>query len=336
MRPDLRPYFFTIIVNTIKKVEVGMMSMKTRILLLIVILTLLAGCARGPVIPAEPAEIRETITLYYGDDGNEKLVEEEREIVYLQEDDRYQAAIEGLIRGPQTTGYRANISQQTRVYGTILQDDAILINLSREFAQFGGSVAEIVGVLSVVNTLTQFEGIERVKILVEGEEMIGPSGEPYGFMAKFNQELAEAVEEKTVILYFANADATLLVAEERNVAFQLNTPLDERLKRILEELIRGPQNAALGVTIPPEVRVLSLEMRDRLALINFSEEMHTRHAGGATGEAMTILSIVNTLTEFETVEFVQMNVDGAPMNIEHVILDAPVQRNEEMISREGQ
>ena len=45
--------------------------------------------------------------------------------------------------------------------------------------------------------------------------------------------------------------------------------------------------------------------------------------GGAAGETMTITSIVNTLTEFAGVDLVAITVAGKPLNIEHVILDAP-------------
>jgi germination protein M len=312
------------------------MQKKTAVLVLGLAAALLFCGCRGPAAPTEPQEVRETVRLYYGDQGNEQLVSEEREIVYPQGEDRYRAALEALIEGPRTQGYRANIAPETRVYGTIRQDGALLANLSREFQQFGGSVAETVAVLSVVNTLTQFEGIERVKILVEGEELIGPSGEPRGFMERFDPDLSQAADEQTVILYFANPDATALLPEERVMAFALNASLAQRLQAILEELIRGPQSEGRAPTIPQEVRVLEVNFAEQLATVNFSAEMHTRHSGGAAGEAMTILSIVNTLTEFTAVRFVQMNVEGAPMNIEHVILDAPVQRNEAIIIREGQ
>jgi germination protein M len=49
-------------------------------------------------------------------------------------------------------------------------------------------MAELFSIGSIVNTLTQFEGVNKVKILVEGEEFIGPSGEPLGFMTEYPLE----------------------------------------------------------------------------------------------------------------------------------------------------
>lgn len=67
--------------------------------------------------------------------------------------------------------------------------------------------------------------------------------------------------------------------------------------------------------------------------VDFSNEMHTKHWGGATGEAMTIASIVSTLTEFYDIDQVMMTVEGNPLAIEHMILEEPLSRNEEMIQK---
>ena len=308
------------------------MQKKILLMLVIIFALLLAGCPRGA--PEQPPQetTTETVTLTYGDEGNEELVTEEREITYPTGADRYQAALEALIAGSETAGYTANISSETKVYGTIRQNDALIVNVSEEFARFGGSVAEIVAVASVVNTLTQFEGIKRVKILVEGEEFIGPSGEPRGFMAPFSTEEPTASTEE-VILYFAQPDATAVSPEQRNIIVSPETGIEGRIRLVVEELIRGPEQTNLIRTIPAEARVLGVTVNDNTATINFSEEMQTRHPGGAAGENMTILSIANTVTEFPGIEFVMMQVEGAPMNIEHVVLDAPVERDEEQIKR---
>lgn len=307
------------------------MRNKTLLILLLICALLLTGCPRrAPEQP--PQETTETVTLTYGDTGNEELVTEEREIRYPAGSDRYQAALEALIAGPETQGYTANISPETKVYGTIRQNDALIVNVSEEFARFGGSVAEIIAVASVVNTLTQFEGIERVKILVEGEEFIGPSGEPRGFMTPFSTDKPVASTEE-VILYFAQPDATAVSPEQRSITVPPETGIEGRIRLVVEELIGGPEQANLAPTIPAETRVLSVTVNDNTATINFSEEMESRHTGGSAGENMTILSIVNTVTEFQGIEFVLMQVEGAPMNIENVVLDAPVERDEEQIKR---
>ncbi|HHY78070.1 MAG TPA: GerMN domain-containing protein, partial [Clostridiales bacterium] len=63
-------------------------------------------------------------------------------------------------------------------------------------------------------------------------------------------------------------------------------------------------------------------------------EMHTKHWGGATGEDMTISSLVNTLTELEGIKYVLPSVEGMALNIEHMIVDHPLERMEEKIYKE--
>lgn len=290
------------------------------------------GCSQQPA-ETEPEVVTENVTLYYGSEGNEELVSEEREVSYNEEQDRYQAVLEALIVGPQTDGYVANISSDTQVYGTIRQNEALLVNVSEEFTQFGGSVAETVAVGSVVNTLTQFDEIETVKILVEGEELIAPSGERRGFMEPFDTDVTPPAQQ-TAILYFARPDATAVVPEEREIPLSQDDGIEERVRLVLEELIAGPQREDVSRTISEEVRVLDVDVTEGIATVNFSEEMHTQHSGGAASETMTILSIVNTLTEFQVIEYVLMQVEGEPMNIDQVVLDSPVQRSEELIEQE--
>lgn len=293
----------------------------------------LTGCGVGKGEPS-PQTHTETVKLYYGDAGNQKLVAEERTITYRQCEDKYTIVLKELLKGPENKNYRANIAPETKVYGTIQQNSNLIVDFSREFNRFAGSMAETIGLGSVVNTLTQFEEIKKVKILIEGEELIAPSGLPQGFMGAFPTEPGPPEEEAGVTLYFSNQDATAVVGEERTILYPPDTTRSEFVKIVLEELIKGPQNQNLHPTIPPEVKVLSVTLDDLLCHVDFSEEMYTKHWGGAAGESMSINSIVNTLTEFPYIQRVKMTVEGEPMNIEHVILDKPVERNEDMIQNQ--
>lgn len=304
------------------------------LLIIVLIGVLVLGCAPKKVQIPQETKTTEKVKLYYGDENNEKFVTEEREINYSQGADKYKIILEELIKGPQNKKYRANISAAARVYGTIKQNDDLIVDFSQDFNRFTGSIAEIIGVGSVVNTLTQFPEITRVKILVEGNELIGLSGEPRGFMKPFsNQEGKEqepTAQNEQVILYFGNQNATAVVRETRTIEVPPGTNREGFIKQVLEELIKGPQRQDLNRTIPQEVTVKSVAIENEIAYVDFSEEMHTKHWHGAAGEAMTINSIVKTLTEFNDIKKVKMTVEGKPMNIEHAILEEPVPRNENM------
>lgn len=159
------------------------------LILALFITAFLPGCSTKSPAPTSPTPQDTTqtasIKVYFGDAGNEKMVTETRSISYKTEDEKYRLALEELFKGTAEKEHRANIASGVKVYGIIKQGDALIIDLSQEFNRFGGSIAEIIGVGSVVNTLTQFSEIKRVKILVEGTELMALSGLPRGFMTAF-------------------------------------------------------------------------------------------------------------------------------------------------------
>jgi len=161
------------------------MKKAASIILVILIFTfLLAGCTGNKPVQSVKTQ---TIKLYYADSDNNKFVIEERKITFDDKTDLYTAAVEELLKGPSDKNLRMNIPAGTKVYGTIRQNDAIIIDLGG-FSGFEGDLSELFSLGSIVNTLTQFDGIDKVKILVEGEEFIGPSGEPLGFMTEYPLE----------------------------------------------------------------------------------------------------------------------------------------------------
>lgn len=298
----------------------------------IVLVPLLILCGCTAIFPEQNEVVnKKMVKLYFADLDNSNYVIEERGISYTDEDDKYRVTLEQLIKGPKNKDHRANISPDAKVYGTIRQNDDLIVDFSREFQQFQGSVSEIIAVGSVVNTMAQF-GIIRVKILVEGEELAGPSGMPRGFM-QAEDRITDTNQERIVKLYFSNPDDASLKSESRIIKTHKDISREQILLKVLEELIAGPTGPGLNKTIPPKVRVLSIEISGETAIINFSEEMHSQHWGGATGESITINSIVNSLTEFYYVKEVKMMVTGQPMTIEHIVLEDPVRRNDAVIQQ---
>ncbi len=302
-----------------------------KILVILMLMGIITGCTNdaNQLSTTPPDEIEKVkVQLYYSDLGNEQFVEEEREILFPKGQDKYSIVLQELIKGPENSDYRSNIASKTIVYGTMKQGNDLIVNLSKEFCSIGGSIAEIIAVGSVVNTLTSFDrDINRVKILVEGDELIGPSGNSRGFMEPFENNISQPEVSKEIALYFCNQDATALAQEKRIIAVAPDITMKDLMLRTLEELIKGPTDSDLHKTIPVEVQVNSVEIDDNIALVDFSIEMHSKHWGGTTGEGMTINSIVYTLTEFPGIDKVKMTVEGGPISIEHGPIDEAVGRH---------
>ena len=73
-----------------------------------------------------------------------------------------------------------------------------------------------------------------------------------------------------------------------------------------------------------------------MATVDFSKELKTKHWGGSTGESMTIMSIVNSLTELPGIEKVQILIEGQKEDTlaGHWDLSSPISRDESIIGKE--
>ncbi|SHI90123.1 GerMN domain-containing protein [Lutispora thermophila] len=147
------------------------------------------------------------------------------------------------------------------------------------------------------------------------------------------EEEIEQLEEREIILYFSNSQAEYVVPEHRIIKVKKGISHEDYAKIVLEELIKGPKAENLYKTIPEEVKVLYVKIEDDTIYIDFSKEMHTKHWGGAAGEDMTICSLANTMTELEGIKYVMPSVEGVALNIEHMIIEQPLERMEERIYR---
>ena len=111
-----------------------------------------------------------TVDLYFATEDAMYLVPEQRTIrgrnLYLE-------AVEALIEGPTNPQLTITIPEETKVLNISKKDDTIQIDFSEEIVKnhWGGSAGERLTVYSIVNTLAQFKGVNKVKILIEGEEV---------------------------------------------------------------------------------------------------------------------------------------------------------------------
>lgn len=306
--------------------------MKKLIVLVFALLTVLSGCG----LTGQSAETKENIDLYFALKGNEGLDKEQRTIEYEAVQDKYAKTLEEWIQGPSDTEkFEKSVNSSVKVLGISVEGDKLTIDLSKEFNTFGGVMEESATIASLVNTMVQFPEVNSVRITVEGKELIAPSGNPYGYLTEiqFDPNSQGQIKGVEVTLYFADDQAMYVVAEKRNINIEENASKDKIIKTLIEEMIKGPESPDLYPTIPEEARVNSVVVTGERATIDFSEEMVTKHSGGAAGEDMTLTSIANTVTEVEGIIEVVITVNGQPLNIEHVVVDSnnPLIRAEERI-----
>lgn len=122
----------------------------------------------------ESKDMRQTIvTLYYQNKESKELMPEGRMIDSKDLlTDPYETLIKLLIEGPKSDKLETVIPKGTRVIKTELKGDMLYLDLSKEFIDnhAGGEEAENKTVYAIVNTLTELNEINSVKILINGRE----------------------------------------------------------------------------------------------------------------------------------------------------------------------
>lgn len=191
---------------------------------------------------------------------------------------------------------------------------------------------------AVVQSLVQIEGVSQVRFLVDGVSLTEEDGTEIGYMRAddFVQNIGSALDsyEKTSLtLYFADAREQKLKTEKVDVRYNRNTSVQ---KLIVEQLLKGPRSDDCRGTLPPDTLLLGVSLRDGICYVNFDEGFLAQ--GYTVDPALVIYSIVNSLTEEDEVQMVQISVNGeSDVKFQNVVdLSKPFVRNMDMVEETQQ
>lgn len=274
------------------------------------------------------------LKLYFPTIDNSRILTEERE-VKVKDDEVLMSALKALISGPERAELRNPMPEGTKVLSVKKENNTAVVDFSKEYGMFNG-LDEVVERVSVVNTLTEIGGIEKVRILVEGKELAGPSGEAFGELTRValdSQGYPVTSGEKSVTLYFSDMQAEYLVPEVRKIKLNDGEKVEKVISVIFEELKKGPASDEMSAVIPENARLLSVNVKDGLCTLDFSKEFVDNNMGSA-GEMLTLYSIVNSMTEIPEVKKVQFLIEGKVREVYlHSSLDMPYEREQSIIKR---
>lgn len=108
-----------------------------------------------------------------------------------------------------------------------------------------------------------------------------------------------------VTLYYPNSSLNRLDSKDIEIKNITNSLETEILERLIEEI---DYDNMINL-IPEGTKVLSVDVSDQIAYINFSKEIIKKNITGEE-EALLIYSIVNTMTELDSVNSVQLLING--------------------------
>lgn len=163
---------------------------------------------------------------------------------------------------------------------------------------------------SIVLTLTQIDGVDGVRIVVNGATAAFRDRQVlYAGDVIFSGAEEEPVEVYAA-LYFLREDTGNLGFELREFRLTEDEP---PAQAVLEALAAGPQEDGLSALLPEGTAVRSALVDSGLCHADFSAELLSVIPDDPERQELVLSSIVESLCSLEQVEQVQLLVEGEPL-----------------------
>lgn len=248
--------------------------------------------------------------IYYVNNEETKIVEREYVSGTTDSELLFAEFLEQLAHISEKMDYETLLDKEISVVGHTLDNGLLTLDFDGSYHNLRGT-REILVRASIVRTMTQLPGVERIAFTVMGEQLMDASGAAVGVMAAdtFIENAGNeinAYEKVDLKLYFANETGDSLVEENRrNVVYNSNISLE---KLVVEKLVQGPMTQGAYPTINPTTKIVSVTVKDGTCYVNLSNEFLSQPYNVASD--VTIYSITNSLVELSNVNRVQISVNG--------------------------
>lgn len=193
-----------------------------------------------------------------------------------------------------------------------IADGLARIDLSREVLNMADAAAETNMVNAIVQTLTEFDSVDRVQFLIGGQkrEKLPHGTDVSGDFTRgqINLEMGETAmnpqDARTVTLYFPGDSGAVIVPVTRMVraGADINTAV--------LELAKGPGDEnTLESVLPEGCGLIDVQVENGVAKLNFTREF-VNLVHQSDGGRMALKALVLTCTQFDGVDRVEIYVDG--------------------------
>lgn len=216
----------------------------------------------------------------------------------------------------------------------VLNNRTISIYFGQEYSNMDAARQAIYR-CAVVKTLTQIDTIEHVMFYVNNQPATYSDGTQIGMMAEsdFIDDTASNLSNlqwSNLALYFASPNGDKLVRDNVTVAYSRTISIE---RVIVEQLIAGPDNSAYDSTLPENLKLLNITVKDGTCYVNLDSTFLTEIVN--VSSSVPIYSIVNSLCELDNIDKVQILINGEPKKVyrESISLEFPFEMNTQIISQ---
>jgi len=288
-----------------------------------------------PTTTAEPEELTRETIIYYEDDAG-YLVPVMRKIPWVEGIAKYTLRV--MMDTPEQQedlmmmGLRPLLPADTEILGMSIKDGIAKLDLNDAVLKCKDAAEESNMIQGIVLTLAGFSTIDKVQFMFNGKILdTMPHGtvvkEPIG-PADVNLEIADdaSVQGAKVTVFFQSTSSSLydyLIPVTRITSSENAT-----LETAINELLKGPKDTDnMTIDIPPDTKLLGVQMDDGITYINFSKEFKSL-ANSEESEELVLRAIKLVAMQFPEVEQVEILVDGKPYSGKTRLDSVPVFANE--------
>ena len=110
--------------------------------------------------------------MYFANASGDRLVARTETVTYNAHTAPDRVVVENLIKGPKNTDVFKTLDPSTKINSVTTRNGICYVNLGKGFLNKKTNVTDEVMLYSLVNSLTQLESVNKVKILIDGKEDI--------------------------------------------------------------------------------------------------------------------------------------------------------------------
>lgn len=208
----------------------------------------------------------------------------------------------------------------TEILGINIKDGNAVIDFNEKLLDYETEGAERSIVTSIVYTLTEFNTIEKVKILIKGRTIS---------KLKYNSDLSDYMSRDDVLinsnkvnLEQGNKKLDIFLFRSLNNKFSYIVPMskqlsefgeDKLIEKIVSFLIKEKMPEGFYSQLPQDVNLIGSEIKGNVLRLDFSKEI--MNIGGNAREDGVIKQILYTARQLKGITKVKISVDG---NIENL------------------
>ncbi|MFZ5990002.1 MAG: GerMN domain-containing protein [Bacillota bacterium] len=207
------------------------------------------------------------------------------------------------------------LPQGTDILGMNIKEGTAVVDFNDKVLEYNDKSEEKNIITSIVYSLTEFNTINSVKILVKGKQLE---------KLKYGTDISGDLNRDNILI---NSDKANLAEKVKKVDIYLFKFINEKFEYILpvsmeyigvqqdklpEEMIRllsgKTYNEKLYSQMPPKVELISSKLEDGVLILNFNKEI--RNYGGNAREAGILKQIIYTMKQIEGVKKIKILIEG--------------------------